>query len=74
MSSTKANYGSSHRDHSSISEQGRLPDTGRERLLDRYERDERDHKSLAVAQYDAYQADARKRHEEELRNMVGRPW
>ncbi|KAI9051977.1 hypothetical protein LZ554_004231 [Drepanopeziza brunnea f. sp. 'monogermtubi'] len=38
--------------------------------LDRYVQDERDHRSLAVAEYDAHQQEAKERHVEQLNDVV----
>ena len=40
--------------------------------LDRYSREERDHSSLAVREYDPYQKEAKAKHRQDLREIVGR--
>jgi hypothetical protein len=54
-----------HKHHSKESE-------GKDKLVDRFVRDERDYRSYAVTEYDPLQEEARRRREERLRDVVGR--
>ncbi|CZT10878.1 uncharacterized protein RAG0_15210 [Rhynchosporium agropyri] len=42
--------------------------------LERFVRDERDHRSYAVEQYDAYQEAEKRKREERLRDVVGKKY
>ena len=64
-SSHSHSHSHKHKHHSKESE-------GKTKLVDRFLRDERDHRSYAVTEYDPLQEEAQRRREERLRDVVGR--
>lgn len=75
-SSTKAHNGSSKNGHSSshkhTQKSHKSKDDEKADIVERFVRDERDHRSYAVSEFDAHQEAARRRHRDELASVVGK--
>ena len=69
--SSKCGHQSSHKHIHSSHSHSHSSRSDKSAIVERFIHDERDHRSLAVKEYDAHQGAARRRHEEELRGVVG---
>lgn len=66
-SSTSKAHSYKHKHNSSKDQSG-------EETVERFVQDDRDHRSFAVAEYDVHQVDAKKRHAEKLKDVVGKKY